>query len=51
MLRLLLAHLFYTFVLRIKEIIRYMLLRFYQISIRYANKIHDFHSWGVAARA
>ena len=25
------------------------LLRFYHIAIRYQNKIHDFHAWGVAA--
>ena len=26
-----------------------MKLKYYQISIRYENKMHDFHSWGVAA--
>lgn len=26
-----------------------MKIRFYHISIRYQNKIHDFHAWGVAA--
>lgn len=26
-----------------------MKIRFYHIAIRYQNKIHDFHAWGVAA--
>jgi len=25
-----------------------MKLRYYQIAIRYKNKMHDFHGWGVA---
>ena len=27
-----------------------MKLRYYQIAIRYKNKMHDFHGWGVAAQ-
>jgi len=27
-----------------------MKLKYYQISIRYENKMHDFHSWGVAVQ-
>ena len=27
-----------------------MKLKYYQISIRYENKMHDFHGWGVAVQ-
>ena len=27
-----------------------MKLRYYQIDIRYKNKMHDFHGWGVAVQ-
>ena len=27
-----------------------MKLRYYQIAIRYKNKMHDFHGWGVSAQ-
>ena len=27
-----------------------MKLRYYQIAIRYKNKMHDFHGWGVAVQ-
>ena len=41
---------FHNFANRIRKASIKMKLKYYQISIRYENKMHDFHGWGVAVQ-
>ena len=41
---------FHNFANRIRKAGIKMKLKYYQISIRYENKMHDFHGWGVAVQ-
>lgn len=41
---------FHNFANRIRKADIKMKLKYYQISILYENKMHDFHGWGVAVQ-